>query len=53
MIRDVLLAGIADVDIRREALGMPDIQDKNTNDIVALIESREMARNATPLIQMR
>ena len=53
VIRDVLLAGIADVDIRREALGMPDIQDKDTNDVVALIESREMARNATPLIQMR
>ena len=49
VIRDVLLAGIADVDIRREALGMPDIQDKSTNDVVSLIESREMARNATPL----
>ena len=49
VIRDVLLAGIADIDIRREALGMKDIQEKSTNDVVAIIESREMARNATPL----
>ena len=49
VIRDVLLAGIADLDIRREALGMPGIQEKSTNDVVGIIESREMARNATPL----
>ena len=49
VIRDVILAGICDLDIRREALSMPGIQDKATNDVVSIIESREMARNATPL----
>ena len=49
VIRDVLLAGLADLDIRREALSMTDIQDKHINDVVGIIESREMARNATPL----
>ena len=49
MIRDVFLAGIVDIDIRREALGMSDIQEKSTNDVVTIIDSREIARNATPL----
>ena len=49
VIRDVLLAGIADVDIRRDALSMPGILDKTTNDVIAIIETREMARNATPM----
>ena len=38
-----------DLDIRRDALSMPGIQEKSTNDVVSIIESREMARNATPL----
>ena len=49
VICDVLLAGLADIDIRREALSMSDIQDKPVNDVIGIIESREMARNATPL----
>ena len=49
VIRDVILAGISDLDIRRDALSMPEIQQKSTNDVVGIIESREMARNATPL----
>ena len=40
VIRDVLLAGIADVDIRRDALSMPGILDKTTNDVIAIIETR-------------
>ena len=47
-IRDVLLAGIADIDIRREALSTVEMQFKSINDIIAFVESREMARNATP-----
>ena len=47
-VRDVLLAGIADVDIRREALGTADIQQKSINNVIAFVEGREMARNATP-----
>ena len=49
VIRDVILAGICDLDIRRDALSMPGIQDKATNDVIGIIESREMARNATLL----
>ena len=49
VIRDVILAGISDFDIRRDALSMPGIQEKSTNDVVSIIEGREMARNATPL----
>ena len=51
VIRDVLLAGICDLDIRLDALSMPDILDKAVNDVVSIIESREMARNATPAPQ--
>ena len=45
MIRDVLLQGIADVDIRREALSVLGIQQYPLNDIVAFVETRETARN--------
>ena len=48
-VRDVLLAGIADIDIRREALSTADMQKKGINDVIAFVESREMARNATPV----
>ena len=48
MIRDVLLQGIADVDIRREALSVLGIQQYPLNDIVAFVETRETARNANP-----
>ena len=47
-VKDVLLSGIADTDIRREALSTTDIQKKSVNDVIAFVESREMARNATP-----
>ena len=49
VIRDIILAGISDLDIRRDVLSMPGILEKSTNDVVGIIESREMARNATPL----
>ena len=48
IIRDVLIAGIADMDIRREALGTEGILHRSINDVVALVESKEMARNALP-----
>ena len=47
VIKDVMLAGINDVDIRREILGTEDIHSKSVNEIVTLVESREMGRNAT------
>ena len=42
VIRDVILAGIADLDIRKDAMRMPGIQEKSTND-VSIIESRVSA----------
>lgn len=52
LVKDVLLAGIADTDIRREVLGMPSILDQSVNDIISFVESREMARNAMPASNM-
>ena len=47
-VRDVLLAGIADVDIRREALSLPNVQKMSINDVIGFVETREMAIAATP-----
>jgi len=48
IVRDVLLNGIADVDIRREALSAYSMQKKPINEVIAFIESKETARNANP-----
>lgn len=48
-VRDVILAGINDNDIRREALSDQSLQSEPINKVISFIESREMARNATPL----
>ena len=48
VIRDVLLNGIADMDIRRKALSKEQIQTKAITDVIAFIESKETARNANP-----
>ena len=48
MIRDTLLNGIADDEIRRKILGSADLLTRAVNEIVALVESKEMARNAVP-----
>ena len=47
-IRDVLLAGIADLDIRREALSTDGVLQKPINDLIAFVERREMSKNAAP-----
>ena len=46
IIRDVLISGIADTDIRREMLGTTGILEKSINQIISLVEGKEMARNA-------
>ena len=48
MVRDVLLNGIADNDIRIEALSADGIQERAVNEVIAFVESREIARNANP-----
>ena len=47
-VRDVILAGINDNDIRREALSAQNLQSETINSVSCFIESRKMARNATP-----
>ena len=46
-IRDVLLSGISDLVIRREILYTQAIL-QTVNDVIALVEGKEMARNALP-----
>ena len=48
VIIDVLLNGIYDPDIRREVLGIKDIIKSSVNDVVSVVENKEMARNALP-----
>ena len=47
-IRDTLLNGINDQDIRREVLGTRNILDMTVNNVIALVENKEIARNALP-----
>ena len=49
MVKDVLIAGIYDIEIRRDVLSMPDILGKTINDIISIVEAKETARNAMPL----
>ena len=46
MMQDVLVAGIYDAEIRREILGVEGIIDRPINDVVSLLEKKEMARDA-------
>ena len=48
VIRDVIINGLYDADIRREVLGIEKILEKPVNDVIALVEGKEMARNAFP-----
>ena len=43
---DVLLAGIYDADIRREMYGIDKILQQPVNDVISLVEKKEMARDA-------
>ena len=44
IVRDVLIAGIADMDI----LGTDKILERTVNEVVIIVEGKEMARNALP-----
>ena len=46
MMRDVLIAGIYDADIRREVLGVEGIVDRSVNEIKSLLEKKEIACDA-------
>ena len=46
VVKDVVLAGMADSDIRREVMGISDLDAKNAKEVVAIVEEKEMARDA-------
>ena len=48
VICDVILNGLYDTDITREVLGIAGILEKPINEVIALVETKEMARNALP-----
>ena len=52
MIRDTLLNGISDSDNRREVFGTADILTTAISDVIALVKSKEMARNAMPTLDV-
>ena len=46
-IKDVMLAGVGDEDIRREVLSTEDILSRSSFEIIYFIESKEIGRHAT------
>ena len=46
IMRDVLLAGIYDADIRREMYGIDKILEQSINYVISAVEKKEMARDA-------
>ena len=51
--RDILLAGIYDVDICRDVLSDASMASKSINDIISIIESKESARDAVTALSSR
>ena len=49
IIKDVLLAGIHDTEIRREILGEAQIDSSTVNEVVRIVEGKETARDAIGL----
>ena len=46
-IKEVMLAGVGDEDIRREFLSTEDMLSRSLFEIISIIESKEMGRHAT------
>ena len=47
MVRDVLLAGLMDTDIKRDVFCMTDLHLKSAQNIVEFVQDREVARDAS------
>ena len=41
VIKDILLSGIYDLDVRREVMGTAGIVDKSVNDLVRIVKAKE------------
>ena len=46
MVKDVVISGLVDDDLKREVLGWPDLDEKSLEDTISFIEAKEMARDA-------
>ena len=46
IVKDVLISGLADDDIKREVLGWAELDQKKVQDTVTFVEAKEMARDA-------
>ena len=46
ILKDVMVTGLADEDIRKEVLGWENLDEKNVNETIGFIEGKEMARDA-------
>ena len=46
VVKDVLISGIADAEIRKDVLGWSSLDEKSDKEIVAFVEEKEIARNA-------
>ena len=46
IVKDVLITGLVDEDIRKDVLGWEDLDNKGINETIRFIEAKEMARDA-------
>ena len=46
VVKDVLVAGIADSEIRKDVLGWAELDSKDDKGVVSFVESKEMAQSA-------
>ena len=46
VVKDILIAGIEDNEIKKDVLGITDLDTKSDKDIVKFVEEKEIARNA-------
>ena len=46
MVKDVVIANLADEDIKKDVLGWSELDDSNLDDTIKFIEAKEMARDA-------
>ena len=46
MVKDVVISGLVDEDVKKDVLGWTDLDDKSLEDTVSFVEAKEMARDA-------
>lgn len=46
MVKDVIIAGLADEDVKKDVLGWSDLDDRSLEETITFIEAKEMARDA-------